>query len=150
MSKPDPHADLAKELGLTREQAKLTNYATAYPGLSLGHNIGVGKSIMRCHAICRIWSNPWGAASTAKWEWLSQGQEATVEVAIRTIRKFLPSHNELFDAHMLEAPLALRERLMMARGIIDRATGAECFSKVEELLRPLAYIFEKEGIDPWK
>lgn len=143
--RPDPHQELADKLGITRAEAKITNIGLAYHTQQLGRDRGTAFSILRCHEIARLWFQPWGAAKGEMWKWLTQDQPFDEMVAIQTIRKFLPDPKDLNQNHPLLEPLRLKDRLTMARGIAAKATSEAQLVKIEELLRPFAYILEREG-----
>ncbi|USM11499.1 hypothetical protein vBCbaSRXM_54 [Citromicrobium phage vB_CbaS-RXM] len=141
----DPHEFLAGELGITRNEAKYVNLAMNFHSASLCIHRGAAVSLIRCHEIARIYPEPFGAAKSAKWEWLTQNQPFDEMVAINAIRKFLPETRDLNTMHPLMRHLRLKDRLTLARGIATNATSEAQLVKIEELLRPFAFILEKEG-----
>lgn len=146
----DAHTQLASDLGITRDVAKLINTLFQFKPVSLVRDRGTAFNLLRCYYVAKIFPDVLSKANAERWAWLVQDQPFDERVAINTIKKFLPDGRDMFEHHPLFRPLDIGRRLSCVRAVNKDATHGRHMEEVELDLRPIAYILEQEGHSIWQ
>lgn len=139
----DPYTELADKLAITRDEAKRLNYLLAFrtePVVTTGD----ARQIIRCHRIAEMWFEPWGAAKGAEWEWLTQDRPFSHQTAFSVIAKFLPTVGKDSQPETYKF-LDIPGRIHVVRTIAEAATEETHLTRIEEVLRPIAFVLKAQG-----